>query len=204
MSKYLIMFGSYSCGFVFTERIEYHETHWYGGKSDDHLFQQGVCEVMEMMAIKTGSVCVVQFLATRGCRLPACILCLLIFAEAAVKHLVGGDFTQRFRLTRLSKYRAVCWRAEQKHDTNTNTDLKYPQSSTFGEHNTFHFQVDKPHALTLKDTWYLLCYLFPQREFRMIFMSQKTCTHCPSSSSDWFEPADDLYPVLGCNHSFGV
>lgn len=85
----------------------------------------------------TGSVCVVQFLATRGCRLPACILCPLIFAEAAVKHLVGGDFTQRYRLTRLSKYRAVCWRAEHKHDTNT--DLKYPVFNfRRTQHNTTH------------------------------------------------------------------
>lgn len=120
----------------------------------------------------TGSVCVVQFLATRGCRLPACILCPLIFAEAAVKHLVGGDFTQRYRLTRLSKYRAVCWRAEHKHDTNT--DLKYPVFNfRRTQHNTFHFQVDKLHALTLKDTWYLLCYLFSQREFRMILCLRK-------------------------------
>lgn len=201
MSKYLIMFGSYSCGFVFTERIEYHETHWYGGKSDDHLFQQGVCEVMEMMAIKTGSVCVVQFLATRGCRLPACILCPLIFAEAAVKHLVGGDFTQRFRLTRLSKYRAVCWRAEQKHDTNTNTDLKYPQFSTFGEHNIPFPGGQAPCSYFERHVIFALLFIFTERISYDFYVSENLHT---LPCSDWFEPADDLYPVLGCNHSFGV
>lgn len=149
----------------------------------------------------TGSVCVVQFLATRGCRLPACILCPLIFAEAAVKHLVGGDFTQRFRLTRLSKYRAVCWRAEHKHDTNT--DLKYP---VFNLRRTQHIPFpggQAPCSYFERHVIFALLFIFTER-ISYDFMSQKTCTHCPSSSSDWFEPADDLYPVLGCNHSFGV
>lgn len=119
----------------------------------------------------TGSVCVVRFLATRGCRLPACILCPLIFAETAVKHLVvvillrDSDWLG-------SVNTEPCVEELSTNMTQTQT-WNIHSFQPFGEDNTFHFQVDKLHALTLKDMWYLLCYLFSQREFRMILCLRK-------------------------------